>query len=206
MADLHHPPFQRGETFGAATTSDGPDLEGREFWFEDIDYDNTTSAAKPRRSNREVLCRVVRNRSGIALVPRQLVQYSTTPNEWGRRVTGYARVGAGNVAGVVDEYVPSAGVANEDLFYIVRYGPAECRTGTTGVTLSVGDRLVCITAANSTATNATQGNAGHCSTPDYTGATQTLAENIMNVIGRAMSTTTDSASQAVLVDMRVDAI
>lgn len=102
--------------------------------FPDVDF-TASSLVKPQNTNTMVTCRLVKNSAGAALTPRQVVKYSTTA--WGTEVLTVA--GAGEVAdGVVDEYLPSAGVADGDYFWIVVKGYTELIQSTNSG-ISVGD-------------------------------------------------------------------
>jgi len=127
MARDENPPFERGGTWYGDATPDANDLGGvnllgKEWVFEDVNP--TTGVA---RTGREVRCKVVRNTSGAALLPKKMVVFSTTAGEYGKNVDGYATT-TSQEAFPVDEYLPTAGVADDDLFYIVMDGPAVVRT------------------------------------------------------------------------------
>jgi hypothetical protein len=172
MARNENPPFGRGETFynlfSATTqsTSDGIQYEGREWVFEDID-----PTKKVYRTGRPVVCRCVRNVSGIALLPGRVARFAAgalnangAPGGlFGGQVDGYVNHNPGadltdlNAKGVpIDEFLPTAGVQNLDLFWVVVQGPAGCKTdlATLSPSILVGDPVVGQTAATSQATTA----------------------------------------------------
>lgn len=164
MPRTENPPFARGETFYQGRTIDTNDLgglqhEGKVWEFEDIDLSVGTVGAKPARTNRTVKCLCVRNVSGIALLPKRLVVFQTAGTD-GRyaagRVAGYTSVT--NQRGYpVDEWLPAAGVPNNDLFWIVIEGPSLCITDLApgaGNLISVGSFVDALTAATSGATTA----------------------------------------------------
>lgn len=191
-------PFDRGQTAQTGlTTIDATvlnNLEGSEFDCQDVDP-NTGIV----RTGRPIRLRCVRNKSGGALLPKRLVQFSTTAGEYGSWVTGYATVTA-DVAYPIDEYLPSTGVADNDLFYIVVSGPALVLTpldaGSDNV-INVGDVLNSLTAATSGATTA-----GRVASADFTGATTPLAKQIKNRIGYALTAkTTANANADLLCDV-----
>lgn len=145
-------PFPVGSTaFGSGlftpSTTELTSLEGREYTVEDV---NPTT--KVRRSNVRRTLRVVRNSAGIALLPKMRVQL----NSAGTAATGYTTYGYGQTvlqsAFPVDEYLPAAGAASNDLFYVVVEGPAIALTGATAAaagTIAAGDVLTGQTAAAS---------------------------------------------------------
>lgn len=182
MARNESPPFSRGKTYFNGVTIDtsttpygGTNLEGKEWVFEDTNYG----------TGLYVTCRVVRNVSGAALLPKRLVSFSST--YYGQRVDGYATTTA-QVAYPVDELLPTAGVVNNDLFYVVTKGPCLVKTDLAGGAsnvIAVGDPLVSLTAATSGATTS-----GRIATASFAGATSVLALPVLNTLGRAMSAAT----------------
>jgi hypothetical protein len=189
----------RGQTAGAAATTDLVHLEGVERWFEDIDYTNPPK----RRSNRRVLCRLVRNVSGVAIKGKRLVLFKAATG--GKNVDGYAATD--RVYSVpADEFLPSGGAANSDLFWIVLKGPAIVTTSPAANAENViteGDIMVALTAAASTHSTT----AGRVVSATWTGANSTgavLANNILNCIGRALSAATTANSDSdLLVDVSI---
>lgn len=195
MARDNNPPFERGATFYGGNDIDsnnlgGENLEGKEYLFEDVPARSLYEETNPRTTGFPVVCRVVRNVSGVALQGKRLVDLKVT-GYYGRRAAGYARIGADKFCLPSDEFLPDAGVPNNDLFYVVARGPALIKTAVAGDATNViaeGDRLVALTA---TTAGATTGSTGGKITPAaFTGATEPLADNIQNQIGTAMSART----------------
>lgn len=197
------PPFERGGTYSgnAATVNPTPvlglggvNLEGKEFIFEPDSSTVTQSNKQTDPTGRAVRVRVVRNDSAVNLKPGRLVKYEfSATNPIGSRVDGYATSVNDPVAGVVDEYLPLAGVAPNDLFFIVTRGPTVVTQGaTTAATIAVGSRLV------AAAYGATAGDdlGGRVALQDLSGATTPLGNNIQNRVGRAASANT-TAGQSV---------
>jgi hypothetical protein len=208
MARDDPPPFGRGETFYNGATIDpanlgGSQWEGKTWVFEDVDYTPGTAGAKPSRSGRYVKCMAVRNVSGIALLAKRLVTLQTAGTD-GRfflgRVDGYATLTAAQ-AYPVDEFLPAAGVPNNDMFWIVVDGPAKVLTDLAGAAtnvFAVGGAIVALTAATSQATTA-----GRVAPQDLTGATSILGNQIQNKIGYALSArTTGNTNADLLIDVR----
>lgn len=197
----------RGKTFYDGNTIDTADyggihIEGSVRQFKDYDIVADSTFLK-LRSARMVTCILVRNVSGIALLPGRLVRWQAAQR--GKRVDGYTTTTAAEAAGVVDEWLPTAGVPNGDLFWLTVDGPTLVRTDLTGDTdtnFSEGDILVAITAVTSQATTA-----GRVRQADFTGAATgaTLADQITNRIGRAMSAnTTGQTNRNVLADISIN--
>lgn len=193
-------PFPIGGTYGASGATDGIKFEGREYIVEDLDY--SANPAKARAISDSVSfkrIRVVRNVSGISLLPRYLVGFKAS--QYGKQVDGYTNTTAAE-GFPVDEFLPSTGVPNNDLFYITVEGPAECFTSAAANAEDVFSQksvLVALTAAASTFSTT----AGRVTAQDLTGATALLGNQIMNRVGVAMSaSTTANTNSAKLVHIR----
>lgn len=189
-----------GKTYhGGTPTSIGLsiDLEGAECMFRD----EVRVRSQPRqiRSGRYRTARLVRNVSGFALEPGRLVSWA--PGFRGTRVAGYARLDGQEVAGVTDSFLPATGVANNDLFWVLRKGPALVRTPLAGNATNVfgeGDVVGALTAITSGA--ATAGRLGQVAS-----ASTVLAHSVMaNRIGRAISAATTAMTNAeILIDLEI---
>lgn len=208
MARDEAPPFARGETitndFSGNTalaewndTVLGPayvNLEGKEFVFEANSQDSESGfpvAATQNPNGHAVRVKVVRNRSGVNLKPARLVHFDETATAYpalagGTNVNletgvdGYTFALADSPAGVVDEFLPAAGVPPYDLFYVVIDGPTLFTNKGTAATILRGSRLI-----PATGTSRTNDDSGRVDLQDLTGATATLAENIQNAVGIA---------------------
>jgi hypothetical protein len=171
-------------------------LEGTEASFDDVDPSNRLV----RRSNRRKRCAFVRNVSGLTLTSKRLVTWQADYR--GKRVDGYARLTATNIAGVVDEHIGTQGVRNGDLFWLTVGGPTLIKTDLAGGANNLipeGTVLVSLTAATSGATTA-----GRVAPQDLTGATAVLGAQIQNHVGRAMSAKTTANTNAdILVDLEI---
>jgi hypothetical protein len=176
-------PFQRGATYGAADETVATHLEGREYEHQDQEYG----------TNRTVRVRVVRNRSGATLSGKRAVSYASTAGKVEIEVSGYARIGSAK-AHIVDDFLNANGVPDKDLFYVVVEGPCLAKTPLEGDALNVfavGDLLHALTAATTGATTA-----GRLVAATLTGATSVLANQIANVVGRALSAKTTANTNA----------
>lgn len=205
MAKRENPPFPRGSTWYDGNTIDsndlgGVNLEGTLWEFEDVDLSAT--GAKSLRTNRPVICMIVRNVAAAALLPKRLVTMKTTSGlTYTGQVDGYADTTAEAPAFPVDEWLPSAGVPVNDLFYVVVEGPAmvltDIASGANNVH-SIGAYVVALTAATSGATTA-----GRVAPQDLTGATAVLGGQILGALGRALSArTTANTNSDLLIDVR----
>jgi hypothetical protein len=143
-------PFQRGQTcYGRAATvatsgtfsTDGDALVGQQYTMRD-DQHGTGNL---------ITLRIVRNSAGFALLPKRLVRL----NVFGREADGYVRLPE-EQGFAVDELLPSAGVADDDLFYVVIEGLAVVLTSLSnyGADVAVRTQLNSQTAVTSGATTA----------------------------------------------------
>jgi hypothetical protein len=111
---------------GDPALTKGLQWEGRTYMLDDVDMSSTGNQGQTLRSNRRKKVMVVRNVSGYTMYGKRLVQFEegALPDFLGR-VDGYTAVLSGKAAGVTDEWLPSGGVANNDLFLITIEGPTE---------------------------------------------------------------------------------
>ena len=193
MSLLIDPPFALGQTLGVSSTADGGGWVGAVKQFPDVN-----PADGKIRSNRIKTCVAVRNTSAGALLPKRVVRFAhgTAGKAVFSEVNGYAAVAGEERVGVVDEYLPIAGVAVNDVFWVVVSGPTEVVAALSGTAVAVGDRLAAITAATSGATTA-----GRVKPVTYDAAASTnLGEAGHGVIGVACSVgaTTGSAVLAII--------
>lgn len=135
------------------------------------------------RTNRRKVCVCVKNTSGAALLPKRVVTFNTAAGKLFSEVNSYSTVVNEERVGVVDEWLPSAGVAANDIFWVTVDGPSEVSAATTGTAVAAGDRLAAVAAATSGATDAGR------MTPAGTGAT-----DVRGVIGYALSAATTNGA------------
>lgn len=179
MSLLIDPPFALGQTLGVSSATDGTGWVGAVKQFPDVDP--TTGQV---RSNRVKTCVAVRNNSGGALLPKRVVRFEvgTAGTAVFSSVDGYSAVLNEERVGVVDEHLPSGGVAANDVFWVTVDGPTEVAVALSGTDVAVGDRLACIVAASAGATTAGR------VTPSGVGAATTGAgNNSLGVVGVACS-------------------
>lgn len=206
MARNDSPPFPRG----TYVTEDAFSyLLGKDWLFEDVDLNFSGVGAKPVRTGKMVRCRLCQNKSGAALLPKRLGRFKKgTPGEYLGVVDGMTAVDAER-GFPIDEYLPSAGVPDQAYFWVVMDGPALVKLPLSGAgfngAITVGDRLVALTAATSGATTA-----GRVAHENITGSTQAadytfLFDQIGNRIGRALSAaTTGNTDSDLLIDVTKD--
>lgn len=124
------PGFGRGQTLGVTAADQGTSVTGTQKTF--TDTDPRTSNASQWLSNRAVTCIAARNTSGGPLLPGTAVKFKAAALL--DEVDGNAATKVG-LTGVVDEYLPAAGVADGDICWIVVSGPTAV---TTSASLAAG--------------------------------------------------------------------
>lgn len=179
-------PFARGESFYNGSPIDltnlgGVNLEGKEFIFE-VNAPDATGAQQADPSGRAVRVRCVRNSSGVYLKPGRIAHYKAE-YPYGCHIDGYTFAVTDRVAGVVDDILPTSGVAPNDLFYIVTGGPTRVvQNHTSPAAIVIGSVLVPDVDG---AASATDDLGGRVALQDVTGTGAALAANISDVIGYA---------------------
>lgn len=125
------PGFARGQTLGItvklyeAENGDGSTVVGTRKVFRDEDA--KTGALK---SNRTVECIAVKNTSGSALLPGAVAKFKDAAIL--TEVDGLATTSTA-LMGIVDEYLPAAGVADGEVFWLVVRGPSTVTKTATSV-------------------------------------------------------------------------
>ncbi len=125
------PGFARGQTLGVTVTmyeaenGDGSTVVGIRKVFRD--EDPKTGALK---SNRTVECIAVKNTSGSALLPGAVAKFKDAAIL--SEVDGLATTSTA-LMGIVDEYLPAAGVPNNEVFWLVVRGPSTVTKTATSV-------------------------------------------------------------------------
>jgi len=157
-------------------------------------------SADDRDTQGTIECMMVRNESGINLLPGYAVSW--TAGSRFKSVDGYVTVTAGEAAGIVDPYLKAAGVRDDDIFWLVRKGQVNVKTSLAGNAenvISEGDILYALTAATSQATTA-----GRVIAFAATTGTTSALQQLYNRIGRALSAKTTAQTNAdVTVDVNI---
>lgn len=182
--------YQRGT--GPATPTDAAALEGYTAVFKDTTA-SASVGADTQRSAKDRVMMLVKNVSGMALLPKMLVTWDTS--YIGKRVNGYARLDYDlAVAGVVDEHLPAAGCPDDDMCWICVQGPTlvyNSRAAAAEAHIDLNDRIAALTAATSQATTA-----GRVRTivldATSTGLNDVGDKIVLSVIGRALSAKTSA--------------
>lgn len=195
------PPFGLGQTLGIDGINDslygisgsyGANWTGCVKEFTDVN-----PITGQVRSNRRKVCIAVRNTSGAALLPKRVVRLAGLGTALFGAADGYAAVANDSLVGVVDEWLPAGGVANNDVFWVTVDGPTEVAVALSGSDVAVRDRLSVVTAATSGATTA-----GRVGVSPLSSATTGAGDNGFGVIAFAGSTGSTGSSVLALVRTR----
>jgi hypothetical protein len=192
------PPFALGETY-RGEDEDGnlinPHWLGQGFMHKIP----AASGSKKTPSGRYIGAVALRNEAGFALLPKRLGSLTVTAGYYlVESVDGYTIGLFENNCVVIDPYLPSAGVADDAIFWGIVSGPVPILTAHAGAgfpaDIAVGDLIVAST-VNTTNGNSTAGRIGGVTLPGQTGATASL-NAALGAIGRALSARTTGETGA----------
>lgn len=199
------PPFDLGHTL-EGTDADGnlinKEVVGKVYTFPS--YSKITSSPRqprPKRSEAQVTCVAMRNVSGSTLYGKRLASLQSAAGPIAPcNVDGYATTLAQDGVVFIDEFLATAGVAQNDIFWAVVRGPVLVLTPATTAdvngNITYGTPLVACTAyaAGATTAGSTLGRVSNVTLyTGVTGATAGITQNAAmasNVIARALSSVT----------------
>lgn len=146
--------YYEGRTIDTANYGNSVDYEGQEATYRNNSVPAAGQTLVLALNAGPITARVVRNVSGINLLPGRAVIYQAGFQD--KRVDGYTNTTAQRAAGIVDPFLPSTGVPNGDLFLIIEDGTVPVRRALSNSAAddAEGDILYAITAATSQATTA----------------------------------------------------
>jgi hypothetical protein len=195
-------PFGRGKTYFAGNVPantywvQSANIEGLEAEFDDL-APKTASMEIVKRGPKAQKCMIVRNAATIALKPGRAVVWQSGYKN--RRVDGYQHAQYGEIAGIVDEHLPAAGVAVGDLFWLVRGGQVLATCDTTATAITAGAKICA-----ATGTSSLNDDAGRIEANAITsGATEATSASEHNNCGVAVSAkaTTETSGKRLLVEL-----
>ncbi len=204
------PPFQLGETLkgtmpGDSSTLINNDKLGVRHAFPHVDYSITgNTQSRSLLSGHKICAIALRNESGVTLLGKRLALLTLTAGySQLKSVDGYARPYLVGKTILIDPWLPSGGVADDDIFWGIYQGPAMCLTPTVAAdfvgAVTAGAPLVAATAATTQTSSA--GRIANITLPGQTGDTQSVSA-ALNLIGFALSTkTTDLTNSDLLVNL-----
>ncbi len=209
-----NPPMELGEVL-AGKDSDGNLINdqwlGQVFVFPASRVSANLRGGKNRRTGKPIKAILLRNESGITLYGKRLARLTPTAGySLCESVNGYAAgsLACRNVVGI-DEFLPSAGVADDAIFWGIIGGPFTVLVPATGAgmngDIAVGNHLVAGT--GTTTQSVTQsGRVSNITLPGTTGATDAV-NMAAGIVGRALSARTTGETTAgtdLLVDLCIN--
>ena len=210
------PPMELGQTL------DGKDADGNLTHEDKLGMVHTfgayTLTGGPNRkktvnTGRPITAILLRNTSGLTLLGKRLGQLDRTAGyAMTKNVDGYSTTLGNQGVVVIDSFLPSTGVADDDIFWGIIAGPASILVPLAGADMN-GDIAVNAPLVSSTGTTTGATTSGRVSNVTVTAAT---AGNTLNgydgfkmayaVLGRAMSARTTQETTAgteILVDRAI---
>jgi hypothetical protein len=206
------PPMGLGETLKGTDADSNlinTDKLGQIFYFDR----KLTRAANSRDSGKPIGAVLLRNTSAVVLLGKRFGQLDRTAGlGMNHNVNGYSTTLANKGVVAIDPWLPSAGVAINDIFWGVFSGPALVLLPLVGsdhtADIAVNDPLVASTGTTTGAT--TSGRVTHVrftnATAGETGAALNAFNMIYGCVGRAMSARTSQETTAgadLLVDLAI---
>lgn len=201
--------MERGKTYYGSTATadlaaiaDNPNVEGMHRIFKNLDPSNLVN----KRDAGEVEMIAVRNVSTISLKPKRVVKWLA--GKQGSQVDGYCDLAGEQIAGVIDERLPSAGCRDDDICWIAIKGrhlvdTAHSTEGSGDYALTdIAVDAVVIALTGASSRNATGG--GHLNTQFINAASTTLALQLRAPVGFALTAKTlGQTNQDMLVDLKI---
>lgn len=130
-------PFPRGKTYNqldvlTMTATIFAEWEGREFEVDDTQHGTGTT----------VVLRIVRNTTGGAITPaNQLFTFDGDAKDFGRQVDAVTNTIGDLGVPIDDAYSAAPTIAENDLFYIVMYGPCNIMSGAANMAINARDAV-----------------------------------------------------------------
>lgn len=195
----------RGKTYFGGSPSSSTDGAGVLGVMMDFDDVTPGSGVRAPRSNRRTTCILVRNASGIALLPKRTARWKSGSKF--KEVDGYTTTTAAEAAGVIDEHLPAAGVAANDLFWLAVKGPSLMLTDLAGGvnnSVALNDVLIAMTAVTSQSTTAGRIAPWGLTATSTQTTDGTYTNYLLHYLGRALSARTTANTNAdILVDLMI---
>ena len=194
-------PFELGETLDG-TAADGTTLIN-DHWLGAVFEIPAQAlsgaqvrAGKKRHVARPLKAVIMRNTSGGVLLGKRLgkldVSATNSAYDFFKNVTGYATDLAESNVVIIDEFLPSAGVADDDIFWAIIEGPVTVKTCNASLlTTAIGDKLG--SGTGSTSGNTVSG-----------GVNKIAAPTADDLIGTALSArTTNETGEDMLINATI---
>jgi len=173
------PPMKLGETL-QGTNPDASTVLINDHWLGQIFYHPTPPAVDggPRASGRPIKAILLRNTSGTTLYGKRLGQIVEGVAAINNTVAGYAVASTAARCVIIDSYLPSSGVADDDIFWGIIEGPCigQMQTLASAASVVVAGAFLVAGSGAGTATNTTSGGLG-----------MTTAPVVQNLVGVALT-------------------
>jgi hypothetical protein len=193
------PPFELGDTLTGTDPNDSTKvINGQwlgqifEMPVQNLSGGNFAAGNKARLTGRSIIAVILRNTSGVALLGKHIgILDDTAGYALLENCDGYSDTLAQRNVVIIDDALPTAGVADDDLFWGILKGPTTVLTPIPPADfkdISVGDPLVSSTATTTGATTA--GRLSNITVAGQTGGTAslTMARGIFAVALSAATT------------------
>jgi hypothetical protein len=196
------PAIYTGQNFELGETLSGTDDDGnlintqvigtiRTFPAKDLSV-NSLRGNKSFRTGRDVVAVALRNESGLTLYGKRVARLTRTAGySLLESVDGYADTLLEKQCVIIDEFLATDGVADDDIFWGIIGGPVIVLTGWAGADFSgdiaVGGQLVAATGSTTGVSSA--GRVSNVTIVGQTGGTEAF-QNAANQIGVALSART----------------
>lgn len=195
----------RGKTYFGGSPAAATDGAGVLGVMMDFDDNTPGSGVRTPRSQRRTTCILVRNASGAAMLPKRVARWKS--GQKFKEVDGYTTTTAAEAAGVVDENLPAAGVASNDLFWLAVSGPSLMLTDLAGGannSIALNDVLIALTAVTSQSTTAGRVAPWGLTATSTATTDGTYTNHLLQYLGRALSAKTTANTNAdILVDLMI---
>jgi hypothetical protein len=199
--NLNEPPFELGETL-SGKDADGNLINGH--WlgqiFEFPALPKRSSAApgsaKKRRTGRTIKAIALRNESGYTMYGKRLAKFGLTAGPTAfETVNGYPVATNEKPCVIIDEYLATSGVADDDIFWGILEGPVTCimqHEDLADGIVAVGDILIAGTGGGTSGNSTSGGVAKLTITSQSTASLQ--PQNVIGVALSAMAASTNTNS------------
>jgi hypothetical protein len=209
--DYPEPPMELGETLKGKDVDSNlinGDKLGLRYVFPASRLTGNIRGSKGRFTGRTITAMLVRNVAGFAILGKRVVKLAESGGYSDfETVDGYCAVKADAHVAFSDPFLTSAGVADDDIFWVILEGPTTVLSPFEGggfdKAISVGDPLVGATGSTTGTSGVGRVSVGGVLAGGSLAATEAYA-HARNNLGRALSArTTGETNAEILVDAHI---
>lgn len=193
MPNYSEPPMDLGETL-QGTDDDGNLINSDKLGMIYTFPTPPSSTALPRACGRPIKAILLRNTSGTTLYGKRLGQLDVATGNgqvYANTVAGYTVAATATKVVIIDSYLGTTGIADDDIFWGILEGPCvgQMQTLASAASVVVAGAFLVAGSGAGTATNTTSGGLG-----------MTTAPVVQNIVGVAVTgrTTADTGSDVAL--------